>query len=77
MVSLELKMLGVVNKFLGLRVILDTNFGYVLDKEVTINSLLSNHGLSSSNGIRFPIGEICNDVDMRGPKLLVATAKFG
>ena len=56
MVVLEFKDFDVVNKFLGPRII-----------EVTIDSLLSDHGLSSANGIRFPIGKICNDVDMRGP----------
>ena len=63
MVSLEIKDLGVVNKFLGPRII-----------EVTIDSLLSDHGLSSANGVRSSIGEECNNVDMLEPELLGATA---
>ena len=35
--SLEIKDLGVLHKFLGLRVNLDENEGYVLDQEVIID----------------------------------------
>ena len=35
MSALEIKDLGVVNKFLGLRISLDEEVGYVLDQEVS------------------------------------------
>ena len=46
--SLEIKDLEIVNKFLGLRVKLDDNKGYVLDQEVTIDLLLQEHGLATA-----------------------------
>ncbi|CAI5728907.1 unnamed protein product [Peronospora destructor] len=58
MVSLEIKNLGVVNKFLGLRIMLDDQAGYVLDQEDTIDLLLKDHGLDSANGARTSIGDV-------------------
>ena len=75
--SLEIKDLGMVNKFLGLRVKLDENEGYVLDQEVTIDSLLKEHGLATANGVRSPIEEECNDVDEKNLESLKLTAKAG
>lgn len=63
MVSLEIKDLGVVNKFLGLRIILDDKCGYMLDQEVMIDVLLKDHGLESANSVRVPINDDCNEVD--------------
>nr|CCA27352.1 conserved hypothetical protein [Albugo laibachii Nc14] len=40
MIALEIKDLGVVNKFLGLRISLDEEVGYDLDQEVSIDLLL-------------------------------------
>ena len=54
--SLKIKDLGIVNKFLGLRVRLDDSEGYVLDQEVTIDLLLKERGLAIANGVRSPIG---------------------
>ena len=54
MVSLEIKDLGVVNKFLDLRVMLDSEAGNVLDQEVTIDLLLQGQGLESANSVSKP-----------------------
>ena len=62
MASLESKDLGVVNKFLSLLILLNDERGYVLDQEVTINTILKDHGLEMANGARTLIGEDCNDV---------------
>ena len=75
MASLEIKDLGIVNKFLGLRVKLNENEGYVLDQEVTIDSLLKEHGLATANGVRSPIGNECNDDDESNSEPLKLTAK--
>ncbi|CAI5723091.1 unnamed protein product [Peronospora destructor] len=77
MVSLEIKDLGGVNKFFGLRIMLDDQVGYVLDQEVTIDLLLKDHGLGLANGFRTPLGDDCNEVDAQGSDLLVATTKDG
>ena len=60
---LSIKDLGVVNKFLGLRIQLDDSNGYVLDQEVTIDLLLKEFGMESANGVRAPIGDECNEDD--------------
>ena len=60
MACLSIKDLGVVNKFLGLRIKLDESKGYILDQQVTNELLLKEFGLDSANGVRTPIGEECN-----------------
>ena len=60
MISLPIKDLGIVNKFLGVRIELDDSNGYVLDQELTIDLLLRDFGMESSNGVRTPIGDECN-----------------
>ncbi|CAI5723653.1 unnamed protein product [Peronospora farinosa] len=60
MACLSIKDLGVVNKFLGLRIKLDESKGYILDQQVTIELLLKEFGLDSANGVRTPIGDECN-----------------
>ena len=57
------KDLGTVNKFLGLRIQPDDPNGYVLDQEVTIDLLLKEFGMKSSNGVRTPIVDECNQDD--------------
>ena len=74
MASLEIKDLGVVNKFLGLRILLNDECGYVLNQEMTINTILKDHDLEMENGVRTPIGEECNDVDNHDEEILDATA---
>ena len=54
MSSLSIKDLGVVNKFLGLRIQLNETNGYVLDQEVTIDLLLKEFGMKSANRVRAP-----------------------
>ena len=49
-----------MNKFLKLRIELDASSGYVLDQEPTIDLLLRDFGMESSNGVRTPIGDECN-----------------
>ena len=58
--SLAIKNLGIVNKFLGLQIELDDSNGYVLDQESTIDLLLRDFGLGSSNGVRTRFGDECN-----------------
>ena len=60
MACLSIKDLGVVNKFLRLRIKLDESKGYILDQQVTIELLLKELGLDSTNGVRTPIGDECN-----------------
>ena len=60
MSSLSIKDLGTVNKLLGLRIRLDDSNEYVLDQEVTIDLLLKELWMESSNGVRTPIGNECN-----------------
>ena len=52
MTSLSIKDLGIVNKFLVLRIELDDLNVYVLDQERTICLLLREFGMESSNGVR-------------------------
>ena len=66
MPSLEIKDLSFVNIFLGLRVKLDDQEGYMLDQEVTIDLLLKKHGLDNANGVRSPIGDDCDSADEPG-----------
>nr|CCA21260.1 conserved hypothetical protein [Albugo laibachii Nc14] len=51
MSALEIKDLGVVNKFFGLRISLDEEAGYVLDQEVSIDLLSKEYGLETANGV--------------------------
>ena len=60
MISLSIKDLGIVNKFFGLRIELDDSNGYVLDQEPTIDLLLRDFKMESSNGFSTPIGDECN-----------------
>ncbi|CAI5705437.1 unnamed protein product [Peronospora effusa] len=60
MAGLSIKDLGAVNKFLVLRIKLDESKWYILDQQVTIESLLKEFGLDSANGVRTPIGDECN-----------------
>ena len=60
MSSLSIKDLGIVSKFLGLRIQLDDSTGYVLDQEVMIDQMIKEFGMKSANGVRTPIGDECN-----------------
>ena len=51
MACLSIKDLGVVNKFLGLRIKLDESKGYILDQQVKIELLLKEFGLDSANEV--------------------------
>ena len=77
MISLSIKDLGIVNKFLGLRIELDDSNGYVLDQEPTFDSLLRDFGMESSNGVRTPIGDECNQGDEEDTKYLPARRAKG
>ena len=61
--TLSMKDLGVVRKFLGLRVSSDDTQGYILDQEVMIDVLLRYFKLESGNGVRIPIGDECTADD--------------
>ena len=77
MLSLEIKYIGVVNKFLGLRILFDDKCGYMLDQEVMIDGLLKGHVLESANGVRSPIDEDCNEADPDYTDVLVTSDGFG
>ena len=77
MASLETNDLGVVNKFLGLRILLDTKHGYVLVQEPMNDVLLNDHELELANAVRAPIDEDCNDVDPQVLSTLIASSTTG
>nr|CCA19525.1 GK15001 putative [Albugo laibachii Nc14] len=60
---LELKDLGLAEKFLGMRCHFDANFGYQIDQEATILELLLKYGLEKANAVRSPMGGEIMDVD--------------
>ena len=76
MVCLEIKDLGVVNKFLGLRIMMNDKCGYVLDQEVMIDVLLKDHGLDIANGVRAPIDKGCNEIDSEASDILNKEEEF-
>ena len=75
--TLSIKDLGVVKRFLGLRISLDDSSGYVLDQEVMIDALLRDFKLKSANGARTPIGNECNADDDNDPEFLPASGPSG
>ena len=76
-ISLSIKDLWVVNKFLGLLIELDDSNGYVLYQEPTIDLLLRDFGIGSSNGDRTPIGDECNMDDEEDAEYLPARGAKG
>lgn len=54
---LSIKDLRIASKYLGLRITLDDSEGYTLDQKVSINLLLKEFGLESTNGVCSPIGD--------------------
>ena len=60
MECLSIKNMGVVSKFVGLRIQLDVLKGYILGQQVTIELLLKGFGMNSANGVRTLIGDDCN-----------------
>jgi hypothetical protein len=53
---MEIKYLGKVNKFLGIRVSQDEDGGMWLDQEATIEEMLIKFKLQDANHVRLPIG---------------------
>ncbi|CAI5706592.1 unnamed protein product [Peronospora effusa] len=70
MACCPIKDLGVVNKFLEIRIKLEESKGYILDQQLTIKLLLKKFGLDSANGVRTPIGDECNLEDEDAQELL-------
>uniref|UniRef100_A0AAV1VA15 Reverse transcriptase Ty1/copia-type domain-containing protein n=1 Tax=Peronospora matthiolae TaxID=2874970 RepID=A0AAV1VA15_9STRA len=60
--SLSIKDLGTFNKFLGMRVTIDTSGGYVIYQAEAIGELLREHGLEDANTTKAPIGADCYKV---------------
>ncbi|KAE9351299.1 hypothetical protein PF008_g5993 [Phytophthora fragariae] len=56
MAVLELKDLGRVEMFLGMRIQYDDKRGYMVDQEHAIIEMLATHGLANANSVRLPIG---------------------
>lgn len=52
---------------------LDSEAGYVLDQEMTIELLLQDHSLKLRNGVPISIGEECNEEEAQGSESLVAS----
>uniref|UniRef100_A0AAV1UXX8 Uncharacterized protein n=1 Tax=Peronospora matthiolae TaxID=2874970 RepID=A0AAV1UXX8_9STRA len=77
MTSLSIKFLGIVNKFLGLRIELDNSNGYVLHQEPTLELLLRDFGMESCNGVLTPIGDECNMDDEEDAEYLPARGAKG
>ena len=57
MVSLELKGLGTVENFLGMRISYEMEDGYTVDQEQTINEILQRNRLKKANAVRAPIAD--------------------
>nr|CCA20155.1 copiatype polyprotein putative [Albugo laibachii Nc14] len=77
MSALEMRDLGVVKKFLGLRISLDEEVEYVLDQEMSFDLLLKKYGLETTNGVRAPIVQECNDYNYQEPEALTVMAVNG
>lgn len=77
MKTLEIKALGYVSKFLGMRVDYTDSDGYVVDQEVTIDGMLQEHGLGDANAVRTRIGDECNEIVGTDAALLPAKAAKG
>ena len=77
MSALEIKNLGVVHQFLGLRSSLDEEVGYALDQEVSIALLLKEYELETANRVRVPIDEEFNYCNSQEPEYLPVTAANG
>ena len=54
--SLSIKDLSQVSNFLGMRVVLNEDGGYLLDQEEAVTDLLREHRLSDANSTLAPIG---------------------
>ncbi|CAI5720386.1 unnamed protein product [Peronospora destructor] len=54
--TLQIKDLGVVSKFLGMRITHSVKFGYELDQEVTIAEMRLKFGLQDAHSAMMPIG---------------------
>ena len=67
--GLQVKDLGVVNKFLGMRVVYQQENGYTLDHSAMIRELVERHGMTTSNPISNPIAENENE-DREGHEVL-------
>jgi hypothetical protein len=57
MAVLELKDLGPVENFLGMRIHYDEESGYSIDQEQTINELLAKNRMEKANAVRAPIAD--------------------
>ena len=55
---LELKDLGTVEKFLGMRIAWKKEGGYCIDQEQTIEEVLEKHGMAEANSVRVLISEV-------------------
>nr|CCA20945.1 PREDICTED: similar to pol polyprotein putative [Albugo laibachii Nc14] len=55
---LELKDLGIVEKFLGMRIVWTKEGGYCIDQEQAIEEVLEKHGLAEANPVRVAISEV-------------------
>nr|CCA23041.1 pol polyprotein putative [Albugo laibachii Nc14] len=77
MSALEIKDLVVVNKFLGLRISLNEEVGYVLDQDLSIDLLLKEYGLETTNGVRTSAVDEFDDCNSQEPEYLPLTSTNG
>uniref|UniRef100_A0AAV1UNM5 Reverse transcriptase Ty1/copia-type domain-containing protein n=1 Tax=Peronospora matthiolae TaxID=2874970 RepID=A0AAV1UNM5_9STRA len=75
--SLSIKDLGVLSKFIGMRVAMEDDGNYVLDQTEAIGDLLREHGLENANATRAPIVSDCYEVLPEDCELLGASADCG
>ena len=54
----ELKDLGIVEKFFGMRIAWTNEGGYRIEQEQTIEEVIEKHGLAEANPVRVPISEV-------------------
>lgn len=76
-VSLSIKDLVHVHKFLGMRVELGSDGAYQIDQEEAIKELLRPHGMSDANATKTPIGDNCYVVIEEDASLLETTSAGG
>lgn len=60
--NLSVKNLGIVHKFLGMRISYAAEMDYDIDQELTIVDMLKELGLENAHGTRIPIDDTTNDV---------------
>ena len=75
--TLQIKDLGHVHKFLGMRVEITEDYGYRIDQAEAIRELLRAHGMIEANATKTSIGEECYEVVEDDAMLLETKSESG